>query len=380
MTMTEASAAKSGGARSRRAVKIPRSLQQFGRYFVVRGAALLATVTIGVYITILIANMGGFVDKIRVATIEENYAQASRFAPDLQGRGAEARRDWIESRVATEVKRLGLDKPFIVRSFTYLSSAMTLNLGRSESLTSDSGSADVRRIILERLPITLVLFGTASMLTFFINLFAALFLSRRYGSFLDRAVIALAPISSAPPWFFGIFLIMFFAAMLKILPWGGMVDAPVPESTLGYALSVLKHMILPTVAWLLAAMFVGIYAWRTFFLISASEDYVELAKAKGLTSRAIERRYVLRPSLPTVITNFALILIGAWQGAIITERVFQWPGLGTMFYRAIGAFDTPVLVASVVLFAYLLAVTVFLLDILYAIIDPRVKLGAEGAQ
>ncbi len=180
--------------------------------------------------------------------------------------------------------------------------------------------------------------------------------------------------------FFGIFLIMIFAAMLGILPWGGMVDAPVPGTTLGYALSVLKHMILPTLAWLLAAMFIGIYAWRTFFLISASEDYVELAKAKGLTSRAIERRYVLRPALPTVITNFALILIGAWQGAIITERVFQWPGLGTMFFRAIGAFDTPVLVASVVLFAYLLALTVFLLDILYAIIDPRVKLGAEGAQ
>ncbi len=378
--MAHASATGSGGPGSRRGPRIPKSLKQFGRYLGMRGVALLVTVTVGVYITILIANMGGYVDKIRAASIEENFAQASRNAPELKGRDAAARREWIENRVAIETKRLGLDKPFIVRSFVYLSSAMTLNLGRSESLTSDSGSADVRRIILERLPITLVLFGTASVLTFFINVLAALFLSRRYGSFLDRAVIALAPISSAPPWFFGIFLIMIFAAMLGILPWGGMVDAPVPGTTLGYALSVLKHMILPTLAWLLAAMFIGIYAWRTFFLISASEDYVELAKAKGLTSRAIERRYVLRPALPTVITNFALILIGAWQGAIITERVFQWPGLGTMFFRAIGAFDTPVLVASVVLFAYLLALTVFLLDILYAIIDPRVKLGAEGAQ
>jgi peptide/nickel transport system permease protein len=159
-----------------------------------------------------------------------------------------------------------------------------------------------------------------------------------------------------------------------------MVDAPVPTTTLGYSLSVLKHMILPLGAWMLSAVFIGIYAWRTFFLISASEDYVELAKAKGLTSNAIERRYILRPSLPTVITQFALVLIGAWQGAIITERVFGWPGLGSMFFRAIGAFDTPVIVASVVIFAYLLAVTVFFLDILYAILDPRVKLGAEGAQ
>jgi peptide/nickel transport system permease protein len=378
--MTQTSTAGSGGSRSRRATALSKSLKQFGRYLGMRGVALLVTVTVGVYITILIANMGGFVDQIRIATIEEQYAQAARFAPELQGRSAEARHDWILDRVAIQSKRLGFDKPFVVRSFTYLTSAMTLDLGRSESLTSDSGSSDVRRIILERLPITLVLFGTASLLTFFINTFAALFLSRRYGSFLDRAVIALAPISSAPPWFFGIFLIMLFAAILKILPWGGMVDAPVPASALGYSLSVLKHMILPLLSWLLSGVFVGIFAWRTFFLISASEDYVELAKAKGLTSRAIERRYILRPSLPTVITNFALILIGAWQGAIITERVFQWPGLGTMFFRAIGAFDTPVLVASVVLFAYLLALTVFLLDILYAIIDPRVKLGAEGAQ
>jgi peptide/nickel transport system permease protein len=378
--MTQASAAGSGGVRSRRAKVIPKSLKQFARYLALRGVALLVTVVVGVYITILIANMGGYVDKIRIATVEENIASASRFAPELQGKPAEARRAWITARVEIEGQRLGLDKPFAVRSLMYLTNAMTLNLGRSEALTSDSGSADVRLIILERLPITLVLFGTASLLTFFINVVGALFLSRRYGSFLDRAVIALAPLSSAPPWFYGIFLIMIFAAILRILPWGGMVDAPVPTTTLGYSLSVLKHMILPLGAWMLSAVFIGIYAWRTFFLISASEDYVELAKAKGLTSNAIERRYILRPSLPTVITQFALVLIGAWQGAIITERVFGWPGLGSMFFRAIGAFDTPVIVASVVIFAYLLAVTVFFLDILYAILDPRVKLGAEGAQ
>ncbi len=180
--MAHASATGSGGPGSRRGPRIPKSLKQFGRYLGMRGVALLVTVTVGVYITILIANMGGYVDKIRAASIEENFAQASRNAPELKGRDAAARREWIENRVAIETKRLGLDKPFIVRSFVYLSSAMTLNLGRSESLTSDSGSADVRRIILERLPITLVLFGTASVLTFFINVLSALFLSRRCSS------------------------------------------------------------------------------------------------------------------------------------------------------------------------------------------------------
>ena len=97
-----------------------------------------------------------------------------------------------------------------------------------------------------------------------------------------------------------------------------------------------------------------------------------------MTSSQIERRYVLRPTLPTIITSFALTLISLWTGAIVLETVFNWPGIGRLTQEAINMFDTPVLVAVTVLYAYLLAITVFLLDIIYAIVDPRVKLGAEG--
>lgn len=100
-----------------------------------------------------------------------------------------------------------------------------------------------------------------------------------------------------------------------------------------------------------------------------------MAKAKGLTAKDIERRYVLRPTLPTIITQFALLLITLWTGAIILETVFNWPGLGRALYRAIGLYDTPVIVGSTVIYAYLLAITVFLLDFIYALVDPRVKVG-----
>lgn len=210
------------------------------------------------------------------------------------------------------------------------------------------------------------------------SLLIALFLSRRYGSFLDKLIIALSPSSSAPGWFYGIFLIVIFSAILKILPFGGMVAAPPPDNKVEYALSLLKHMILPVTAITLSVIFQSTYAWRTFFLIYSSEDYVEMAKAKGLTSREIERRYVLRPTLPTVITSFALTLIGLWLGAPIFETIFNWPGLGRTLFQAVGLFDTPVIVGSTVLFAYLLAITVFLLDFLYALVDPRVKLGGGG--
>jgi peptide/nickel transport system permease protein len=139
----------------------------------------------------------------------------------------------------------------------------------------------------------------------------------------------------------------------------------------------MRHMILPASALILSSIFLSIYNWRTFFLIYSSEDYVEMAKAKGLNSRDIERRYILRPTLPTIITSFALLLIGLWGGAIITETVFNWPGLGRTVFRAIGSYDTPVIVASTIIFAYLLAITVFVLDFIYALVDPRVKVGGN---
>jgi peptide/nickel transport system permease protein len=99
---------------------------------------------------------------------------------------------------------------------------------------------------------------------------------------------------------------------------------------------------------------------------------------KRRPSAAIERRYILRPALPPILTNFALSLIGLWTGSIILEIVFDWPGIGRLLFHAIGLYDTPVIIASVVIYAYLLAITVFVLDIVYALVDPRVRIGVGG--
>lgn len=356
------------------------TFSRVAKYILVKTIALLITVVIGVYLTILIANMGGYVDEIRAGQIRDEVSTLILSSPDLQRLEPAVRNQRIEEMIAIREKRLGLDRPFLIRSFSYLQDALTLNLGRSQNMSSDSGSRQVRLIILERLPSTLLLFATANFLNFFLSIFLALALSRKYGSFWDKIAVTLSPLSSAPGWFFGIFLILFFAANMNILPFGGMVAAPPPESFWEYALSLGRHMILPTTALLLSAFFGALYAWRTFFLIYSSEDYVEMAKAKGLSSGQIERSYILRPTLPTIITNFALALITIWQGAIILETVFNWPGLGRLFFRAIGLYDTPVIVGTTVIYAYLLAVTVFLLDFIYAIVDPRVKIGNTGSR
>ncbi len=366
------------GTRKKTATNSP--LMRVAKYTAVRLITLSITVVIGLYLTILIANMGGYVDEIRRSQIRE--AVYLRVAGDASMRtlDPDVRRAMIEDMILQQEKRLGMDKPFIIRSVTYLTDAITLNLGRALNMTSNSGSNSVRMIILERLPPTLVLFATADLILFFGALGIALILSRRYGSFLDKLLVGLTPLSSAPGWFYGIFLILIFASVLKVLPFGNMVASPPPPGRLDYLLSLAEHMVLPVTAMVISQIFLNIFSWRTFFLIYSSEDYVEMAKAKGLPDRDIHNRYILRPTMPTIITSFALLVINMWVGAPIFETIFEWPGLGRTMFTAVGLFDTPVIVGNTVIFSYMLAVTVFLLDFVYALLDPRVKVGGEGSK
>jgi peptide/nickel transport system permease protein len=347
------------------------------RYSAVRLLTLFVTVVIGVYLTIMIANLGGYVDTIMRNDIRDRVTQQFASNHAMQNLEPAVRQKLIAQSIALEENRIGLNTPVAVRNVRYLLNALTLNLGRAINMTSDAGSKEVRLIILERLPATLLLLGTSELSLFFVSVFLALSLSRHYGSWWDKMVITLSPTSAAPPWFYGIFFILIFAALWRVLPFGGMVDSPPPSNPVDFGLNVLKHLILPGASLIISSLFLSIYNWRTFFLIYSSEDYVEMAKAKGLPSRDVERRYILRPTLPTIITNFALLLITVWTGAIITETVFLWPGLGRTLYRAIGLYDTPVIVGSTIIYAYLLAITVFLLDFVYALVDPRVKVGGN---
>ncbi len=345
------------------------------RYVAMRLLTLFVTVVIGIYLTIMIANMGGYVDQIMRGEIRDRVTASIAGNSAYVKMAPEVRQKLIDERIAVEENRVGLNVPVAVRNFRFLRNALTLQLGRAINMTSDSGSKQVRLILLERLPATLLLMGISQLFLFFSSVFLALNLSRRYGNFWDKLVVALSPTSAVPPWFYGIFMILIFAALLKVLPFGGMVDSPPPSNPIDYSLSLLKHLILPAVSLVLSSFFLSIYNYRTFFLIYSSEDYVEMAKAKGLPARDVEQRYILRPTLPNILTNFALLIISLWGGATITETVFLWPGLGRVTYQAIGLYDIPIIVGTTIIYAYLLAITVFLLDFIYALVDPRVKVG-----
>jgi len=345
------------------------------RYVVVRLLTLFATVVVGIYLTIMIANMGGFVDNIMKGEIRDRVTQMVINNPAAQTMEPAMRQKLIQDTIAKEEERLGLNIPIAVRNFRYLSNALTLELGRAQFMTSDSGSKTVRLILLERLPATLLLMGISQLFLFFSSILLALNLSRRYGNFWDKLVVTLSPTSAVPPWFYGIFMILIFAALLKVLPFGGMVDTPPPSNPFDYSMSLIKHLTLPTLSLVLSSFFLSIYNYRTFFLIYSSEDYVDMAKAKGLPMRDVERKYILRPTLPNIITNFAKVGRKIYLRATITETVFLWPGLGRTLFQAIGLYDIPIIVGSTIIYAYMLALTVFLLDFIYSLVDPRVKVG-----
>src|SRR5450759_63884 len=215
------------------------------RYTALRLVTLAITVTVAVYLTILIANMGGYVDTIMRAEVRDNITQSMVSNPAYRNMAPAVREKLIQEKIAAEVERLGLNQPFAVRSFRYLTNALTLNLGRAINMTSNAGSKEVRLILLERLPATLLLAGTSELFLFFASVFIALSLSRKYGSWLDKLTIALSPTSAAPPWFYGIFFILIFAAIFRVLPFDGLVDSPPPVNKVAYGLNVLKHLILP---------------------------------------------------------------------------------------------------------------------------------------
>ncbi len=358
------------------------AFKSFGKYAVKKTITLFATVVVGIYLTILVANLGGHVDEIfrgRIAQQIMGFVMAGGLddIPEGEQDAYLAEMEWgLE-------EAMGLHDPFMLRSVRFLFHGLTLNFGETFLYFFFGGvmqRADqtVQSIVLQRLPYTLVLVGLSNLLVFIFSVSAALYLSRKYGSWLDRLSAALASLSSAPSWIFGIILIVVLSGQLRILPFPKVIDLQFAEFTPRYIKLLLSQLIMPVIAIFLSVFFQGVYTWRTFFLIYSQEDYVEMAKAMGLPPRKIERKYILRPTFPYVITSFAMMMITVWESSIALEILFYWPGIGPLFLNAVNRFNTSLIVAIVIIFAYLLAISVFLLDLIYAMMDPRVRLGKNG--
>ena len=348
------------------------------RYLLKRLLMLSLTVVTAVYITILIANFGGYVDEIVAGQIEESIGMSALSEP-LRSMPAAQRQAVMKEAMVAAKDAAGLNDPFFLRTVRWLEDGLTLDWGlprRWQAYFLTGRSPTVREVIVSNLARSLFVFGAANLLLFGASILLALYLNRRRGGLSDRLFILLSPLSSAPAWVYGILLTALFLQVFGFSP-GGTFDSWEGGFRLSHIVILLRHLLLPFLAIFLAGLFQTVYSWRALFQVYGHEDYVEMAHARGLPAARIDRDYILRPVLPALLTRFALLITLLWQEIIALEYFFNVQGLGRLFYQALQAYDTPMIVAIVTTFAYLIAITVFLLDICYALVDPRVRVGGE---
>lgn len=267
-------------------------------------------------------------------------------------------------------ERYGLNKPLIQQLGAYIGQLLQGDLGLSFRTREP-----VIDIIAQRVPATLLLAGTALVLASVLGVVIGTIMARRPGSALDAAVSTISiSLFSIPVFWLGLMLILLFAVTLRWLPSSGMMSIAGPREGIPYILDVARHMILPVLS--LTAVWLGQYVRLSRSSVSETlaEPYVTTARAIGFSERRIMTRYALRNALLPIVTVLGLELGLLLSGAVLTETVFSWPGLGRLIYEAILSRDTPVIVGAFLIMSFTVMLAALLTDLLYATLDPRVRL------
>ena len=350
---------------------------------ILRPLAIRAITLIGVLLAVLVllvVSLGatGFSDRLLEAQVSEEV-RAFRQAQLQRGQAldpADLERQAVEQRAELEAF-YGLDEPWYTRLPAAVWRVLKLDLGDARILRTSNGDTAVSAIVLERLPYTLTLLLTAFVITATVGLVVGARMASRVGSRLDRSLAFLAAISNAiPAWWLGILLIVLLAFKLEWLPAGGMYSNPPPEGRWHRLVDLGHHAILPLLTLVPVSIGPSIYSVRTMTVTAAQEDHVALARAKGLPERLVNFRHVLRVAAPPIVTGLIFGLLGTLSGSILVETVFNWRGMGRLYYDAVsGTPDEGIIVALTFVFTLMYVVARFILDILYLVLDPRVRYG-----
>jgi peptide/nickel transport system permease protein len=260
---------------------------------------------------------------------------------------------------------LGLDLPLPLQYGTWLWRTASGNLG-----TSIATQIPVSALVFPRFLNTLVLTVASLFLSVAIGYSVGLFAALRGGSLLDRGVMTITLIAgSTPPFWLGLILVLLFAIRLRWLPVSGMVDMAGD----GGALDVVVHLILPAITTALGPAAIITRMVRSSVREALDRPHVRVARAKGLRRGALLRRHVILNALPPVMTITGLQLGYLMGGALLTEVVFAWPGLGSLLYASINARDMPVVQATALLIALTFVLVNILVDFINVLLDPRLR-------
>ncbi len=347
----------------------------FGRFLVRRTINMAIVLFFTVFITIVL--LGPSMDNILRLSIEHEVRQeVINNRALVSGMSTQELERYIREQIDARVKAIGLDEPWYSPKrlwFTMLK-ILTFDLGRSYFLIGESGSSRVSDIIMERLPRTVLLFTTATAIVAAIGIFVGAFAARMHGTIVDRANSAFAVISSSfPLWWTGMIMILVFAFTLNIFP--ARATPLVPASDPSYPLALLYHMLLP----LLTMILIGFGSWsyivRNLLIGILAEDFIMAKRAMGIPERRIVYAHAIKNAAPPIVTIVSLSLSSSIGGAIISEVVFDWPGIGKLYFDAISVLDLPVIVGLTYITTLVFLISIFVADILYGYFDPRVKVG-----
>ena len=271
---------------------------------------------------------------------------------------------------------LGLDQSFVVQFWNFL-----LNAVQGEFGLSLRQGAKVSRLISERLPATLELAGVAAVLALVLGIPMGVYAALKRGTFLSQLFMTVSLLGvSLPTFLVGILLILLFAVGLGWFPSFGRGDVV----QLGWWTSGLltaggwHHIVLPALTLAIFQLTLIMRLVRAEMLEVLRTDYVKFARARGLSNTAIHFGHALKNTLVPVITITGLQLGALIAFAIITETVFQWPGMGLLFSQAVTFADIPVMAAYLCLTALIFVVINLVVDLLYFVVDPRLRVGKSG--
>jgi peptide/nickel transport system permease protein len=272
---------------------------------------------------------------------------------------------------------LGLDKPFYVQFATFITNAVQGNFGISLRL-----GRPVSVLLVERLPATLELAIAAALIGLFVGIPVGVYTALNRNSWVSQAMLTTSLVGvSLPNFLIGIFLILTFAVWLGWLPSFGRGDTVMigAWSTGLLTTSGLRALILPSITLGFFPVTLIMRLVRSEMMEVLRTDYIKFARARGLTTRAINFGHALKNTLVPVITITGLQLGGIIAFAIITETVFQWPGMGLLFIQAVQFADIPVMAAYLCLIGFIFVVINLVVDILYYVVDPRLRIDRSTA-
>ena len=271
---------------------------------------------------------------------------------------------------------LGLDKPFFVQFWHFL-----VNAAQGEFGLSLRQGSKVSRLIGERFPATLELALAAAFLALLIGIPMGVYTALRRGTFMSQVFMTISLLGvSLPTFLIGILLILVFAVLLGWFPSFGRGETVQIGwwSTGLLRVDGWQHIVLPAITLAIFQLTLIMRLVRAEMLEVLRTDYIKFARARGLSDRVIHFGHALKNTLVPVMTITGLQLGGLIAFAIITESVFQWPGMGLLFIQAVTFADIPVMAAYLCLIALIFVVINLVVDLLYFVVDPRLRIGRAG--